>query len=63
MIFSLSGFKSTNILRMNSLAAMASLCGPAKYTSENGDLSPIAYGIADDDIIGESVISLLEITA
>jgi len=48
---------------MNSLAAMASLCGPAKYTSENGDLSPIAYGIADDDIIGESVISLLEITA
>lgn len=36
MILSLSGFKSTNILRMNSRAACASLCGPAanRDTSE-----------------------------
>lgn len=28
IIFSESGFKSTNIRKINSLAAMASLCGP-----------------------------------
>lgn len=32
MIFSLSGFKSTNIRRMNSRAAIASRCGPADIT-------------------------------
>lgn len=58
MILSLSGFKSTNILRMNSRAACASLCGPAanRDTSEwshshasprsiNRSISTFSYGL------------------
>lgn len=35
IIFSISGFNSTNICKMNSLAGMASLCGPVKYISKH----------------------------